>query len=106
MIIIVNLPLFRCFIVPRDAVVVSSINCMTSLFGGFPIFSVIGFMAHTLKKDVSEVVSSGKKQSSRHDSLETPEFSKFVRDQMFFSFFVLISVFECSVVFLVPCFSA
>lgn len=43
----------------RDAVVVSSINCMTSLFGGFPIFSVIGFMAHTLKKDVSEVVSSG-----------------------------------------------
>ena len=91
--IIVNLPLFRCFIILRDAVVVSSINCMTSLFGGFPIFSVIGFMAHTLKKDVSEVVSSGKKKQSRHDCLGTPEFSKFVRDQMFFSFVVLIFVF-------------
>lgn len=34
---------------------------MTSLFGGFAIFSVIGFMAHTLQKDVSEVVSSGEK---------------------------------------------
>jgi len=43
----------------RDAVVVSSINCMTSLFGGFVIFSVIGFMAHTLHKDVKDVVSSG-----------------------------------------------
>lgn len=43
----------------RDAVAVSCINCMTSLFGGFAIFSVIGFMAHTLQKDVSEVVSSG-----------------------------------------------
>ena len=42
-----------------DAVVVSSINCMTSLFGGFAMFSVIGFMAHTLHKDVKDVVSSG-----------------------------------------------
>ena len=94
-IIIVNLPLFRCFIVPRDAVVVSSINCMTSLFGGFPIFSVIGFMAHTLKKDVSEVVSSGKKNSQADMTLSELRdyYSKFVRDQMFFSFVVLISVF-------------
>ena len=38
----------------------ATINCLTSLFGGFAIFSVIGFMAHTLKKEVSEVVSSGK----------------------------------------------
>ncbi|KAK2554953.1 Sodium- and chloride-dependent GABA transporter 1 [Acropora cervicornis] len=43
----------------RDAIAVSLINCSTSFFGGFAIFSVIGFMAHTLKKDVSEVVSSG-----------------------------------------------
>ena len=46
--------------VHRDAVVVATINCLTSLFGGFAIFSVIGFMAHTLNKEVSEVVSSGK----------------------------------------------
>ena len=44
----------------RDAVVVATINCMTSLFGGFAIFSVIGFMSHTLNKEVSDVVSSGK----------------------------------------------
>ncbi|KAL9950885.1 hypothetical protein ACROYT_G043456 [Oculina patagonica] len=43
----------------KDAVVVATINCLTSLFGGFAIFSVIGFMAHTLNKEVSEVVSSG-----------------------------------------------
>ena len=43
--------------------VVSLINCMTSLFGGFAIFSVIGFMAHTLNKDVAEVVSSGQQQA-------------------------------------------
>ncbi|KAJ7386445.1 hypothetical protein OS493_008573 [Desmophyllum pertusum] len=46
----------------RDAVVVSTINCLTSLFGGFAIFSVMGFMAHTLNKEVSEVVSSGKQR--------------------------------------------
>ena len=49
------------FIVLRDAITVSSINCLTSLFGGFPIFSVLGVMAHKLNKDVSEVVASGKK---------------------------------------------
>lgn len=49
-----------CIFFLRDAVVVATINCMTSLFGGFAIFSVIGFMAHTLNKEVSDVVSSGK----------------------------------------------
>ncbi|KAL9951135.1 hypothetical protein ACROYT_G043748 [Oculina patagonica] len=43
----------------RDAVVVATINCLTSFFGGFVIFSVIGFMAHSLNKEVSEVISSG-----------------------------------------------
>ena len=103
MIIIVNLPLFRCFIVPRDAVVVSSINCMTSLFGGFPIFSVIGFMAHTLKKDVSEVVSSGKTNSQVDTTLSEHRNSP--------NLYVikcplrLLRSFLCSVVFLVLCFS-
>ncbi|XP_058962097.2 sodium- and chloride-dependent GABA transporter 1-like [Pocillopora verrucosa] len=43
----------------RDAVVVSCINCATSVGGGFVIFSVIGFMAHTLNREVAQVVSSG-----------------------------------------------
>ena len=46
--------------VSRDAVVVSCINCATSVGGGFVIFSVIGFMAHTLNREVAQVVSSGK----------------------------------------------
>ncbi|XP_022800139.1 sodium- and chloride-dependent GABA transporter 1-like [Stylophora pistillata] len=43
----------------RDAVWVSCINCATSVGGGFVIFSAIGFMAHTLNREVAQVVSSG-----------------------------------------------
>ena len=52
-------------------------------------------MAHTLKKDVSEVVSSGKKKKTVKTwlSRNTGIYSKFVRDQMFFSFVLLFSVF-------------
>ncbi|XP_031564337.1 sodium- and chloride-dependent GABA transporter 1-like [Actinia tenebrosa] len=43
----------------KDAVFVSIINCFTSFFGGFATFTVIGFVAHTLEKDVKHVISSG-----------------------------------------------
>ena len=62
--------MIRFVFVCRDAVVVPAINCMTSFFGGFAIFSVVGFMAHTLNKDVSKVVSSGKMSAAaaqRHE---------------------------------------
>uniref|UniRef100_H2ZHX4 Transporter n=1 Tax=Ciona savignyi TaxID=51511 RepID=H2ZHX4_CIOSA len=42
-----------------DSVVVCSVNCITSLFAGFAIFTVVGHMAHTLGKPVDEVVKSG-----------------------------------------------
>ncbi|RCN52192.1 sodium-dependent serotonin transporter domain protein [Ancylostoma caninum] len=40
----------------RDAVVTSSINCLTSFFSGFVIFSTLGYMSELTNKEVSEVV--------------------------------------------------
>ena len=44
----------------RDAILVGIGNAITSIFAGFVIFSVIGFMAKQLGEDVANVVDSGK----------------------------------------------
>lgn len=46
----------------RDAVVVTIVNCVTSFYGGFLIFSVIGFMAHEAGLEVEEVITAGQQQ--------------------------------------------
>ena len=44
----------------RDGVTISLINCATSVFAGFVIFSVVGFMAHDSGLPVDKVADSGK----------------------------------------------
>ncbi|XP_072361177.1 sodium- and chloride-dependent neutral and basic amino acid transporter B(0+)-like isoform X2 [Scyliorhinus torazame] len=43
----------------RDTIIVCVVNCATSVFAGFIIFSTLGHMAHIQDKPVSEVVQSG-----------------------------------------------
>merc|ERR1719210_232109 len=42
----------------RDAIIVACTNCLTSIFAGFAIFSVLGNMADSLGVEVPEVVKS------------------------------------------------
>ncbi|KAJ8731646.1 hypothetical protein PYW07_004810 [Mythimna separata] len=43
----------------RDALITSSINCLTSFLAGFVIFSVLGYMAHVQNKSIEEVGLEG-----------------------------------------------
>jgi solute carrier family 6 amino acid transporter-like protein 5/7/9/14 len=42
-----------------DAVLVSILDCVTSVFAGLVIFSIIGYMAHTLHQPVDQVANDG-----------------------------------------------
>ena len=44
----------------RDAVIVPMMNCGTSFYAGFVIFSIIGFLAHEANLPVDQVITSGK----------------------------------------------
>ena len=47
---------------------VSLINCMTSFFAGFTVFSMMGFMARLLKTEVGNAVKGGKVSISSQES--------------------------------------
>ncbi|CAG5120902.1 unnamed protein product, partial [Candidula unifasciata] len=42
-----------------DAVLVSILDCLTSVFAGFVIFSIIGYMSHELQQSVDTVATDG-----------------------------------------------
>uniref|UniRef100_A0A8C5EW01 Transporter n=1 Tax=Gouania willdenowi TaxID=441366 RepID=A0A8C5EW01_GOUWI len=43
----------------RDALLTTTVNCVTSFFSGFAIFSVLGYMAHKHKVKIEDVATEG-----------------------------------------------
>uniref|UniRef100_UPI00358EBFCB sodium- and chloride-dependent glycine transporter 1-like n=1 Tax=Myxine glutinosa TaxID=7769 RepID=UPI00358EBFCB len=43
----------------KDTIIITLANCGTSVYSGFVIFSILGFMAHNLGVEVSEVAEQG-----------------------------------------------
>ncbi|CAF87235.1 unnamed protein product, partial [Tetraodon nigroviridis] len=43
----------------RDALLTTSVNCVTSFFSGFVIFSVLGYMANKHQVSIEDVATEG-----------------------------------------------
>ena len=45
--------------VERDAILIPLINCLTSFFAGFVIFSYMGYLSHITQQDISNIIQAG-----------------------------------------------
>ncbi|XP_011921344.1 PREDICTED: sodium-dependent noradrenaline transporter isoform X2 [Cercocebus atys] len=50
----------------RDALLTSSINCITSFVSGFAIFSILGYMAHEHKVNIEDVATEDGRHGGYH----------------------------------------
>lgn len=48
----------------RDSIIFACVNSGTSFYGGFVIFSVLGFMAQKQGVEVEDVAKGGKKRAT------------------------------------------
>jgi len=46
----------NCF---RDCIITASVNSLTSFYSGFVIFTYLGYMAHSMDKEIQNVASEG-----------------------------------------------
>ena len=60
---------FGVFLNCRDCMFIAGVNSFTSLFAGFVIFSVLGFMAHQQGVSVDAVAESGKPEFQYHGKI-------------------------------------
>ena len=49
----------------RDSIIVPTVTGFTSVYSGFAIFTVLGFMAHQKGVDVSQVAAQGESTKSK-----------------------------------------
>ena len=55
------------------------VNCATSVFAGFSIFTVLGYLATLKDLDVSEVAAGGQYQSSSYSSIHLANFHRKIK---------------------------
>ena len=63
---IIHLKMMLCLLCYRDCIIFACVNSGTSLYGGFVIFSILGFMAQKQGVPVDVVAKSGKLSSNKY----------------------------------------
>lgn len=80
----------------RDAILTSTINCVTSFISGFAIFSVLGYMAHQHQVNIKDVATEGL-------WLLQPNCPVSIFLFVYYSIFSCFSVLHCALYFVLLC---